>query len=407
MLTDAALRNAKPGPKLRKLSDGGGLQLWIHPRGYRLWRFAYRFNGKQKVLALGSYPDVSLAEARKGRDAAKELLRNGKDPSVERRLGRVTKRVAAANTFRAVADELLVRKRSEGKAKRILEKTKWLLDIASADLGNRPIADISAAEIYRCCAPLNGAGSSKQHIDCARSSAKFSVSRSQPHGGSTIPQSRCVAACFPRRSSTEQPFSIPSSSADSFGPWTALQANPKRKQLCNCCRWYSPGLVSLRAPNGLNSILIERCGGYLHAMTRCGGAWTVPLSEQAVAILRGLHSITGHRRLVFPGARSPERPISENTLNAAIRRLGYGADEVVAHGFRSTASTLLNKSRLWSKDAIEKSLGHIEKDAVRRAYNRSHYWEERVRMAQWWGNYLDGLKGGDAQQSAKIIPLWH
>jgi integrase len=128
----------------------------------------------------------------------------------------------------------------------------------------------------------------------------------------------------------------------------------------------------------------------------------VPLASQSIAILRELHGITGHRRLVFPGARSPERPLSENTLNAAIRRLGYGADEVVAHGFRSSASTLLNESGKWSRDAIEKSLGHIEKDSVRRAYNRGLYWEERVRMAQWWADYLDALRRGEAKQSAKV-----
>ena len=147
LLTDTAIRAAKPKAKLRKLSDSGGLQLWIDPRGYRLWRFAYRFLGKQKVLALGPYPETSLAEARRGRDAARSLLKDGKDPSTERRLERVTKRVSADNTFKAVAEELIARKVKEGKSEATVGKVSWLIRIASTELGPRPIADISSAEV--------------------------------------------------------------------------------------------------------------------------------------------------------------------------------------------------------------------------------------------------------------------
>jgi integrase len=405
VLTDKAIRAIKPGPKLRKLSDGAALQLWVDPRGYRFWRYAYRFNGKQRVLALGSYPNVSLAEARAKRDAAKELIRDSKDPSIERRLERITKRVAAANTFKAVANELLARKKAEGKADRTLEKAAWLLDMASSDLGRRPIADISAAEILSVLRAVERRGkleSARRLRATIGQVFRFAIATARAVNDPTIAlRDALLPPKVKHRAAILDPLALGAflRAVDGFSGQpetkTALQLLPlvfPRPGELTRAEWteFDLGRAVWRIPARNDKM-------------RRG--FDVPLAQQAITILRELQGITGHRRLVFPGARSPERPISENTLNAAIRRLGYAADEVVAHGFRSTASTLLNESSVWSKDAIEKSLGHIEKDAVRRAYNRSLYWEERVRMMQWWADHLDGLKGGEARQSEKVVPL--
>ena len=405
LLTDRAIRAAKPGAKLRKLSDGGALQLWIDPRGYRFWRFAYRFHGKQKVLALGSYPNVSLAEARKTRDAAKELVKNDKDPSTERRLERITKRVAAANTFKAIADELFVRKRAEGKADRTLEKTIWLLNIASADLGKRPIAEISAAEILSVLRAVERRGkleSARRLRATIGQVFRFAIATARAANDPTI---ALRGALLPPNVKHRAAILDPVALGGFLRAVDGFDGQPETKAALQLLPlvFTRPGELTRAEWAEFDfDNAVWRIPARNDKMRR---GFDVPLAQQALTILRELHGITGHRRLVFPGVRSPERPISENTLNAAMRRLGYGADEVVAHGFRSSASTLLNESGLWSKDAIEKSLGHIEKDSVRRAYNRGLYWDERVRMAQWWADHLDELKQGETRQSAKIVAL--
>jgi integrase len=402
VLTDRAIRAIKLGPKLRKVSDGGALQLWIDPRGYRFWRYAYRFNGKQRVLALGSYPNISLAEARKKRDAARELLRDGKDPMVERRLERVTKRVAAANTFKAIADELVARKRDDGKADRTLEKATWLLNIASADLGKRPIAEISAAEILSVLRAVERRGKleSARRLRAAIGQVfRFAIATARAENDPTIAlRGALLSPKVKHRAAILDPLALGAflRAVDGF------IGQPETKAALQLMPLLYPRPGELTRAEWVEFDLSGEVWKIPARNDKMRRGLDVPLASQSIAILRELHDITGHRRLVFPGTRTPERPLSENTLNAAIRRLGYGADEVVAHGFRSSASTLLNESGKWSRDAIEKSLGHIEKDSVRRAYNRGLFWEERVRMAQWWADYLDALRRGEAKQSAKV-----
>jgi integrase len=392
MLTDTSLRAAKPSTKLRKLSDGGGLQLWIDPRGYRLWRLAYRFDGKQRVLALGAYPSVSLAEARRKRDEARTVLRSGRDPSAERRVHRAMRRVSAANTFGAVADELIARKKAEGKAAATLSKTIWLLNIACADLGRRPIAEISAAEVL---AVLRGV-EKRGHLESARRLRaiigqvfRYAIATARAENDPTFPlRDALVPPKVRHRAAIVDPVELGAflRAVDGFTGQPETKAALRLLPLV----FTRPG--ELTRAEWIEFDLDYAIWAVPQRRDKMRRGFDIPLARQAMAILRDLHCITGQGRLVFPGTRTADRPISENTLNAAMRRLGYGRDEVVAHGFRATASTLLNESNRWSKDAIEKSLGHIEKDAVRRAYNRAAYWDERVRMVQWWADYLDELR---------------
>jgi integrase len=393
-LSDAKIRTAKPRPKIYKLSDGKGLQLWVHPKGYKLWRLAYRYAGKQKPLALGSYPDVGLAMARDQRDKARDLLRSGKDPADHRRAERATRRIAAANTFESIADELIARKRKEGRSNATLEKVTWLLKIASKSLGRRPITEITAPEILVVLRKLE----ERSRLESARRLRsvigevfRYAIATARAANDPTFAlRGALIQPTVKNRPALTDPTAIGAflRAVDGF------LGQPETKAALQLLPILFPRPGELTRAEWTEFDL-ERAAWAMPAKNdKNRRGLDVPLPRQAVTILAGLHKISGHRRLAFPGTRSPERPISDGTLNAAIRRLGYSSDEVVAHGFRATASTLLNESGLWSPDVIETALGHASKDRIRGIYNRAAYWDERVRMAQWWADYLDELKRG-------------
>jgi integrase len=395
-LTDKAVRSAKPSAKLYKLSDGGGLQLWVDPRGYRLWRLAYRFDGKQRALALGPYPKLSLAEARRSHEKARALIKDGVDPSVDRRVQRSTRRVAAANTFGAIADELIARKEKQGRAAATLDKAKWLSGLACAKLGKRPISDIRPPEVLDVLKVTEQRG----RPDAARRLRAF-IGQVFRHAIATAraendPTSALRDALLPPKVKHRAAIRDPAELGSFLRAVEGYMGQSETKAALRLLPLVYTRPGELTQAEWAEFDLDKAVWSVPASREKMRRGFDVPLARQAVAILRELQGLTGHRRLVFPGMRSPERPISENTLNAAMRRLGYGQDEVTAHGFRSTASTLLNESKRWSIDAIERSLNHVEGNAVRRAYDRSRHWEERVRMAQWWADHLDELRLSDA-----------
>ncbi len=390
-LSDVAVRAAKPQPKPVKLSDGGGLQLLVTPTGGKLWRLAYRFDGKQKQLALGAYPAVGLADARKARDAAKATLAAGVDPSEKAKVDRAARKVASANTFGAIADELIAKMERERKAVRTIAKVTWLLGIARPDLGQRPIADITAAEVLRVLKAVDDRGN---HETAKRLRATI--------GGVFR------YAIATTRAENDPTYALKGALTAPTVTHRAAITDPKGLGALLRAIESFDGQPTTRAALRLMPILFPRPGEL--RMAEWGefdlekAEWTIPASRmkmrrphrsplprQAIEILRDLHEITGRGKLPFHSVRTVLRPISENTLNAALRRLGYAKDEVTAHGFRATASTLLNESGLWHADAIERQLAHIEADDVRRAYLRGEHWDERVRMMQWWADRLDQL----------------
>lgn len=390
-LSDVAVRAAKPQPKPVKLSDGGGLQLLVTPTGGKLWRLAYRFDGKQKQLALGAYPAVGLADARKARDAAKATLAAGFDPSEKAKVDRAARKVASANTFGAIADELIAKMERERKAVRTIAKVTWLLGIARPDLGQRPIADITAAEVLRVLKAVDDRGN---HETAKRLRATI--------GGVFR------YAIATTRAENDPTYALKGALTAPTVTHRAAITDPKALGALLRAIESFDGQPTTRAALRLMPILFPRPGEL--RMAEWGefdlekAEWTIPTSRmkmrrphrsplprQAIEILRELHAITGRGKLPFHSVRTVLRPISENTLNAALRRLGYAKDEVTAHGFRATASTLLNESGLWHADAIERQLAHIEADDVRRAYLRGEHWDERVRMMQWWADRLDEL----------------
>ncbi|RWO00947.1 integrase arm-type DNA-binding domain-containing protein [Mesorhizobium sp.] len=391
-LTDTLIKALKPARTPTKYSDGGGLHLLLSPQGGKLWRLAYRCDGKQKTLALGAYPAVSLANARQRRDGAKKLLASGIDPSQQAKTDKLNRQASSASTFDAIADEFLSKVEREGKAAATLTKKRWLIGMAAASLGKRPITEITAAEILIPLRKVEGDG----NYETARRLRavigqvfRYAISTSRVSNDPT----------FGLRGALVTPTV------------THRAAIIEWKKFAGLLRalWGYEGTPETLAALKLMAILYPRPGELRHAewseFDLEKAVWTIPakrtkmrrehrkpLSALAVDILRELRTHTGNRRLAFPSIRSPERPLSENTLNAALRRLGYANNEVTSHGFRATASTLLNESGKWQPDAIEAELGHVGADEVRKAYHRALYWNARVTMAEWWAGEIDEMR---------------
>jgi integrase len=392
-LNDAKIRAAKPGPKIIKLSDGEGLQLWLMPDGKKYWRLAYRFGGKQKVLAIGVYDKVGLKQAREERTKAKAILEAGQDPSVAKKVEKVTKAIAAANTFDAIAQELFEKKQREEKADKTLAKFEWFSRLARPILGHRPISEITAAEVLAVLQPIDQRGrheTAKKLRGFVGQVFRYAIatkrSENDPTGGLrgalTAPKVQHRAAI-----TDEKGFGALLRALESY------QGQPETRIALQLLALTFVRSGELRNASWEEFDLDKAVWSIPAGRMKMKRPHRVPLAPQVIALIEELRSISlGRGPLLFPGQRSAERPISENTFNAALRRLGYGKDEVTAHGFRATASSMLNESRLWSEDAIERQLAHLDKNEVRRAYARADYWDERVRMMAWWADRCDGMK---------------
>jgi integrase len=397
-LKDVSVRNAKAGPRPRKLSDGGGLHVLIQPTGSKLWRLAYRFAGKQKTLALGVYPAVSLEEARRHRDEAKKLLARSIDPSMQRKADR---HAGKDGTFRVVAEEVIAKLEREGRAHATLSKKRWLLDFAFPAFGDRRVAEITARELLALLRQIEGCGlyeTARRLRSTCGMVFRYAIATGRAErdpsmdlrGALTTPQ-------VSHRSTIVDPLGIGAllRAIDGFDgqptTHTALRLAPYV--------FVRPG--ELRQAEWDEFDFDTAVWSIPAKKMKMRRAHRVPLARQAVAILRDLREITGEGRWLFPSVRTSARPISENTLNAALRRLGYGTEEICVHGFRGMASTRLNEMGRWSPDAIERQLAHQEANAVRRAYtHNAEFWSERALMMQDWADYLDSLRDG-----GKVVPL--
>lgn len=391
-LTDVICRQTKPGPVRKKLSDGGGLQLWVQPNGTRFWHLAYRYAGKQKMLALGPYPAVTLADAREQRNDAQKLLRQGVDPAAERRR-QLEDQTLPGLTFKEIAIEFVEKHRREGRAGATMVKKEWLLDFAYPALGAKRVSEIRPIDVLKVLQEPESRGcyeTARRLRSTIGAVCRYAIAtaRAEVDPTSALRDALTTPTVTPRAAITD--------AAKFGGLLRAIDA--------------FDGEPTTRAGLKLIALLFPRPGELRTAewdeFDLDGDTWTIPASKtkmrrehrkylppQAKTVLEELHVITGHCKLVFPGLVKTDRPISENTLNLALRRMGYSQDEMTSHGFRASASTLLNESGKWSSDAIERELAHIESNDVRRAYARGLHWDERAKMMIWWANYLDKLKG--------------
>ncbi len=393
-LSDAAVRNSKATDKPRKLSDERGLYLLINKAG-KYWRFDYRRDGKRRTLAIGVYPDVSLAKAREKREEARTLLTNGVDPGAVKQASKA----ATENTFEAVAREWHT-KFSPGWVPHHAEKViKRFEREIFPWLGNRPIADITAPELLEVLRRIEARNAldtaHRVHQNCGKvfryavatgralrdpsGDLRGAIPPGIEHHHPTITEPKRVGELL--RTIAGYSGSYITRGALQLAPLVFVRPGELRK-----AEWseFDMDNAEWRIP--------------AHKM-KMKAVHIVPLSTQALAILKELHALTGTGRYVFPGARTDARHMSENTVNAGLRRLGYAVGDMTGHGFRSMASTLLNEQG-WNRDAIERQLAHAERDDIRAAYNYAEHLPERRKMMQAWADYLDGLKAG-----AEVIPL--
>ena len=401
-LSDTAIRVAKAHPNCTtKLSDGGGLQLWVQPTGAKLWNLAYRFAGKQRKLAIGPYPAISLKDARDRRDVAKRQLIDGIDPSQQKRVEMLASANQKANTFEAISQELLDKKRREGKAEATLAKVEWLIALAMPDLGTRPIAEITAPEVLATLRKVEVRG----RLETARRMRatigevfRYAVATGRAQGDPTgALRGALTTPSVRHRAAIIDPAGLGALLRAIDGYDGAPEVLMALQLLA--LTFTRPG--ELRMAVWAEFDLDTAIWTIPAARMKMRRPHRVPLAPQSVALLRSLHNISGNRALLFPGARDPNRPLSENTLNAAIRRLGFGKDEMTGHGFRAAASSILNESGKWNADAIEAQLAHIEGNAVRRVYARAEFWDERVRMMAWWADRLERLRGRETLRTTE------
>jgi integrase len=399
-LTDVSVRNAKPHAAQYKLYDEGGLFLIVKPSGGKLWRLKYRHLGKEQMLSIGVFPDVGLKDARKRRDDARKLIADGLNPSFEKKRAAAAASVGAANTFKAVAEEFIAKREREGLKHITTAKAQWLLALLEPTLGNRPIAEIEPYEILALLKRIELSGryeTAKRLLAFSSRIFRYAVATTRAkrnpaadlQGALVSPKVKHHAAIIDPQGVGALLRAIDGFEGHPVTKW-ALRLAPHV--------FVRPG--ELRGAEWSEIDLENAVWRIPGARMKMNREHVVPLSRQAVAILKEAQALTGGGRLVFPGVRTSRRPMSENTLNAALRRLGYGSDEMTSHGFRSTASTLLNESGKWSPDAIERGLAHGDADSVRAAYHRGAHWQERVQMGQWWSDYLDGLRAG-----GRVIPI--
>lgn len=409
MLTDAHCRNATcpPEKKRERLSDSGGLYLEISPNGSKRWFWKYRIAGLEKRLALGSYPDVGLTAARKTRDLAKKGKAEGSDPAQVRKVAKIKAATPAGDTFKATALEWYAMKLDSWSSHYAIREKRNLEKDLFPFLGERRIGDIEAIELLATVRRVEERGA----LDVAH---RVLTTAGQ------VWRYAVATARAPRDVSAD----IRGALKPHHGKHFAAITDPKKLgELLRAIHGYQGGPI-VRAALQLAPVLFQRPGELRAAawaeFDLDAALWTipaarmkrrkegkengdphlVPLPTQAVEILRKLHPVTGHSALVFHGERSHERPISDNTLRAALLTLGYGPDVQSVHGFRATARTLLAEELNVDPLVIEAQLAHAVKDANGRAYNRTQYMKHRATMMQTWADYLDKLRKG-----ADVIPL--
>lgn len=400
-LTDSALKALKPRATAYKVTDEKGLYVQVTPASGKLWKLKFRNKvGAEKKLSLGAYPEISLKEARELRDAARSNLAKGVDPAEQKQRDKRAALISAANSFEAVAKAYIAKNKRDGLAEATVRKREWFLDIVRKRLGARPIAEIEPYEILDAVRPFETAkNDEKAHrtLQFIGQVFRYAVANQIAKSDPTRDLRGALSSRKPKHhAAILEPVKV----GELLRALEGYEGHPVTQFALRLSPYVFVRPGELRRAEW-SEIDLEGAVWRIPAAKMKGRQeHAVPLARQSLAILREAQELTGDGQFVFPSIRSPRNPMSENTINAALRRLGFGKDEMTAHGFRAIASTLLNESGKWSSDAIERALAHKDKDHVRAAYHRGAHWQERVEMAQWWADYLDGLRSG-----GEVVPL--
>lgn len=400
-LTDTACKNAKPSDKPRKISDGGGLYLLIQPSGSKLWRQAYRFSGKQKLLSHGSYPTVTLQDAREKREDAKVVLAKDQDPGVERKVRKSRTRTAAENTFELVAKEWFESRKTawtERYASRLW--TRIETDIVGM-IGKRPIHEIEPLEILEAVRAIEKRGSlvmAGRVLQTCGQVFRYAVVTQRAKSDPT----RDLRGALRTPLAVKHRPAMPVSELGAFFKALATYTGEERTVLAIRLVMHTMVLTSEARLAEWAEIDLEGNEPTWRipaGRIKMRNEHIVPLTPQAVDILRRLKKLSGNSKHVFP-APTREEVISQNTLIYALYRIGYHSRATV-HGFRGTASTLLNEQG-FNSDWIEKQLAHTDRDEVRSAYNSARWLSGRRTMLEWWSDYLDKVEAGKNSETAEI-----
>jgi integrase len=401
-LSDAKVRNARPKGKDYKLADGGGLYLMVSSTGGKLWRFKYRYGGKEKLLSLGAYPVVGLSDARRRRDDAKKLLESGVDPTINRKATKAARNEAAANSFETVAREFHGHKKddwTEDHAATIM--TRMEKDIFPW-IGDTPLTSVTAKDIKGVVDRVKSRGT----IEAARRlltiiSQVFTYAISTDRANFNIAQG--LKGYLPPTSKTRKHMAAVTDPKE-LAPLLRAMDTYQGNFIAQCALKLLP--LFFCRPGELRHIEWREVDFEAKQVNipaskmKMKADHIIPLSSQAIAILKELQPLTGHGKHVFPSARSFSRCMSDNTINAALRRMGFDGSTVVAHGFRATARTLLHEVLQVNPYVIEAQLAHRVPDTLGNAYNRTTHIAERRKMMQKWADYLDRLKAG-----AVVLPF--
>jgi len=393
-LKDVQIRALRAAQRPFKKADGKGLYVEVSPTGSKLWRYKYRYAGKEKRLTFGAHPEVTLAEARRRREEARAKLEQGIDPGLEKKQKKAAAKVSAENSFEAVANEYICKMGKEGRADATLTKARYFLGVLRPAIGTMPVSDVDPQMLLAALKKAEAKGNyetAKKARSFASRVFRFAVATARaPADPAAVLSGALIAPKAKNYAAILDPhkFGALLRAIDTFegGAITALALKIAphvfvRPGELRHAEWseFDFERAEWRIPEGK---MKERRP---HA---------VPLSRQVLTLFKELHDITGPQGYAFPAVTTAKRPMSENTINAAFRRLGFTKDEVTAHGLRATASTLLNESGKWNPDAIERALAHRPSNVVRGIYHRGEHWQDRVLMAQWWSDHLDELRAG-------------
>jgi integrase len=390
-LNDAGIRALKPRDRIYKCTDSHGLYLEVHPSGSKLWRCKYSHLGKDKRIALGRYPDVGLAEARRRRDDAKRKLYEGVDPLAERKRDKLLAMYKAANTFGDLAKEYIDKMVAEGRADTTTTKANWLLE-QLAPITGQAIADLKPIDVLAALKRIEAKGKLETARRCRSFASRVFRYAVATGRAETDPTSVLRGALIAPKTKHHSAILDPDAVGELLRSIDAYSGH----MITRLAMQISPHVMArpgeIRQAQWPEFDLEKAVWKIPAERMKMRRPHAVPLSRQVLAYLSELHALTGPEGFLFPAFHTSRRPLSENTINQAFRRMGYAVGEVTAHGLRTTASTLLNESGKWRPDAIERSLAHADTNSIRGTYNRGVYWDERVAMHQWWSDYLDQLR---------------
>ena len=400
MLTDTKLRTLKPREAAYRVADSNGLCIEVRPRGSKVWRYRYRHAGNASIATLGEYPAMTLAEARAERDKARALVKKGTSPSHAAKAERVARQEKALTTFSIVASEFIAKREKEGMGAGSVERSRRLIEKDLAGIAQIPVDEVSAPTLLAALRKMEKRGiveSAHRARGLANQVFRYAIATGRAERN---PAADLIGALERPQTTHFASIILPTKIGELLRAIYSYQGSVVTVAALKLAPMVFVRPGELRAAEWSEIELDKATWDIPAEKMKMKQPHVVPLSEQAIEVLRELHSITGRGQYVFPSVRSIRRPMSENTINAALRYMGFDSDTMTGHGFRAMARTVLDEELNFPVDHIEHQLAHAIRDANGRAYNRTSHLPARRKMMQAWSDYLDHLRIG-----ARVIPM--